>query len=163
MKISLIVAMSQDRAIGHNNSLLWHLPNDLKRFKMITTGQTILMGRKTFESLPNGPLPNRRNIVISSSYLKSNNYEIYPSISEALHSLNDRLDEIFIIGGGAIYEQTLHLANEVHLTIVDAEFPNADTRFPILDLTAWEIKTQIEIPADEKNKLSSTYYHLIRK
>ena len=98
MILSIVVAIALDGAIGRGNDLLWHLPADLKRFKELTTGHTILMGRKTFDSLPRGPLPNRRNIVVSRSLPARKGVEVYPTIEEALKAC-EADDEVFIIGG----------------------------------------------------------------
>ena len=106
MILSIVVAIALDGAIGRGNDLLWHLPADLKRFKELTTGHTILMGRKTFDSLPRGPLPNRRNIVVSRSLTTREGVEVYPTIEEALKACESD-EEVFIIGGGEIYRQLL--------------------------------------------------------
>lgn len=130
--------MAQNRAIGLNNTMPWHLPADLKRFKKLTSGHTVIMGRKTFESLPNGPLPNRRNIIISETL------NPIPAGCEKAESLNDALklaehdEEIFIIGGGSIYEQFLPKADKLYLTIIEADF-EADTYFPVINFRDWEL------------------------
>ena len=162
MKISLIVAVAEDRAIGDKGNLLWHLSSDLKRFKAITTGHTIIMGRKTYDSLPNGALPNRRNIVISRQLKSLKDAEVYSDIDEALKATSDE-DTVYIIGGGEIYNKTFPLAEELHLTLVYKSYPEADTRFPEWKLTDWNILKQERIDQDEKNELDSVYYHLTRK
>lgn len=162
MKISLIVAVAEDRAIGDKGNLLWHLSSDLKRFKAITTGHTIIMGRKTYDSLPNGALPNRRNIVISRQLKSLKDAEVYSDIDEALKAASDE-DTVYIIGGGEIYNKTFPLAEELHLTLVYKSYPEADTRFPEWKLTDWNILKQERIDQDEKNELDSVYYHLTRK
>lgn len=162
MKISLIVAVAEDRAIGDKGNLLWHLSSDLKRFKAITTGHTIIMGRKTYDSLPNGALPNRRNIVISKQLKSLKDAEVYSDIDEALKATADE-DIVYIIGGGEIYNKTFPLAEELHLTLVHKSYPEADTRFPEWKLTDWNILKQEQIGQDEKNELDSVYYHLTRK
>ena len=162
MKISLIVAVAEDRAIGDKGNLLWHLSSDLKRFKAITTGHTIIMGRKTYNSLPNGALPNRRNIVVSRQLKSLNDAEVYSDIDEALKATADE-DTVYIIGGGEIYNKTFPLAEELHLTLVHKSYPEADTRFPEWKLTDWNILKQERIDQDEKNELDSVYYHLTRK
>ena len=129
MKISLIVAVAEDRAIGDKGNLLWHLSSDLKRFKAITTGHTIIMGRKTYDSLPNGALPNRRNIVISRQLKSLKDAEVYSDIDEALKATSDE-DIVYIIGGGEIYKETFPRADELHITLVHKSYPEADTRFP---------------------------------
>lgn len=162
MKISLIVAVAEDRAIGDKGNLLWHLSSDLKRFKAITTGHAIIMGRKTYDSLPNGALPNRRNIVISRQLKSLKDAEVYSDIDEALKAASDE-DTVYIIGGGEIYNKTFPLAEELHLTLVHKSYPEADTRFPEWKLTDWNILKQERIGQDEKNELDSVYYHLTKK
>lgn len=164
MEIALIAAIAKDRAIGMNNTLLWHLPNDLKRFKELTTGHTIMMGRKTFESLPNGALPNRRNVVVSRKLETSlQDVEVFPSLEMAIATLSLDCSQCFVIGGGDIYSQTIDLASSIHLTIVDAEYPHADTFFPELNWSDWDIVCEEYIPADERNPIASTYYNLTRR
>lgn len=162
MKISLIVAVAEDRAIGDKGNLLWHLSSDLKRFKAITTGHTIIMGRKTYDSLPNGALPNRRNIVVSRQLKSLKDAEVYSDIDEALKATSDE-DIVYIIGGGEIYKETFPRADELHITLVHKSYPEADTRFPEWKLTDWNILKQEQIGQDEKNELNSVYYHLTRK
>ena len=162
MKISLIVAVAEDRAIGDKGNLLWHLSSDLKRFKAITTGHTIIMGRKTYDSLPNGALPNRRNIVISRQLKSLKDAEVYSDIDEALKATSDE-DIVYIIGGGEIYKETFPRADELHITLVHKSYPEAETRFPEWKLTDWNILKQEQICQDEKNELDSVYYHLTRK
>lgn len=162
MKISLIVAVAEDRAIGDKGNLLWHLSSDLKRFKAITTGHTIIMGRKTYDSLPNGALPNRRNIVISRQLKSLKDAEVYSDIDEALKATSDE-DIVYILGGGEIYKKTFPRADELHITLVHKSYPEADTRFPEWKLTDWNILKQEQIGQDEKNELDSIYYHLTRK
>lgn len=140
MEINIIAAVAKNRAIGLNNKLLYWLPNDLKRFKQLTSGHTILMGRKTYESLPKGALPNRRNVVVSRSVDKIEGCDCYSSINEALDSC-DSSEQIFVIGGGSIYEQTLPLADNLYLTEVDDTPKDADTFFP--DYSEWkEVKRE---------------------
>ncbi len=160
--LSIIVAMSSERAIGANNNLLWHLPSDLKRFKELTTGHSILMGRKTFESLPKGALPNRRNIVISRSISKLNGAEVYSDIKEALAQTKNE-DEVFIIGGGQIYESLLPYSKRIYLSIVEGTYPEATVFFPEFNWNKWEIEKKEEIKADERNPLAHTFYILKRK
>lgn len=162
MKISLIVAVSEDGAIGDKGNLLWHLSSDLKRFKAITTGHTIIMGRKTYDSLPNGALPNRRNIVVSRQLKSLKDAEVYSDIDEALKATSDE-DIVYIIGGGEIYKETFPRADELHITLVHKSYPEAETRFPEWKLTDWNILKQEQIGQDEKNELDSVYYHLTRK
>lgn len=130
--ITIIVAMGKNREIGADNQLLWHLPKDLKHFKELTSGHPIIMGRKTYESIGK-PLPNRTNIVISR---KNDWFEegilIVGSIKEALKFAKKIDENVFIIGGGTIYEQTIDLADQLEVTLVDAEL-KADTFFPKID------------------------------
>ncbi|MBO5610996.1 MAG: dihydrofolate reductase [Prevotella sp.] len=127
--INIIAAVARNRAIGYENKLLYWLPNDLKRFKSLTTGHTIIMGRRTFESLPKGALPNRRNIVISRSVKELPNCDCYSSLEEALaHCAKD--EDVYIIGGGSIYNQAIEFADRLYLTEIDDTPKNADTYFP---------------------------------
>ncbi len=135
MNISIIVAIAKNRAIGKGNELLWHISEDLKRFKAITMGKPIIMGRKTYESIGK-PLPGRRNIVISRNEdLKIDGVECYTSIDTAIASCQE--DEVFVIGGGQIYNQTIDKAKKLYLTVVDKEY-DADTFFPLIDPMMWE-------------------------
>lgn len=134
--LSIIVAIASNGGIGKNNELLWHLKADLKHFKAITTGHTILMGRKTFESIGR-PLPNRRNIVISSqNAFAIDGVEVFHSLEEALEAVKSE-EEVFIIGGGEIYRQTMPLASKLYLTVVEREY-EADTFFPEIDYSQWK-------------------------
>ncbi len=172
--ISIIACISKDnRAIGYQNRLLYHLPSDMVRFRELTTGHTIVMGRKTFESLPNGALPHRRNIVVSKSLKEIDGAEVYPTLKEALRAAQgDTLsapkedtgiaspEEIFIIGGESIYRQALPAARKLYLTIVDKEPEQADTFFPSIDRSAWEV-TEKEMR--NENGLSFSFLTYIRK
>ena len=127
--INIIAAVARNRAIGYENKLLYWLPNDLKRFKSLTTGHTIIMGRRTFESLPKGALTNRRNIVIIRSVKELTNCDCYSSLEEALaHCAKD--EDVYIIGGGSIYNQAIEFADKLYLTEIDDTPKNADTYFP---------------------------------
>jgi dihydrofolate reductase len=162
MTLSIIVAVASDGAIGRANDLLWHLPADLKRFKELTTGHTILMGRKTFESLPHGPLPNRRNIIISRSLPAQPGAEVYPTIQQALEACASD-EEVFIIGGGEIYRQLLPSTERIYLTRVQASFPDAEVFFPELDPTEW-IEEALEVyPRDERNEYDTELLLLRRR
>lgn len=144
--ISIIVATSKNRVIGNNNSLIWKLPADLKRFKQITTGNTVVMGRKTYESIGK-PLPNRRNIIITrdTNYLVDN-CEIVNSIEEALMLCNN---DCFIIGGGEIYKQSIDIADKIYLTLVQEDF-EGDTYFPEIG-KEWTKVIREDFEPDEKN------------
>jgi dihydrofolate reductase len=137
-KISIIVAIARNFAIGKNNQLLWHIPADLKRFKRITSGHQVIMGKLTYLSLPLRPLPNRTNIVITD--IPGETFEgcttVY-SIDEAIGLCNEN-DESFVIGGGSVYRQFLPHCNKLYLTMVHKDF-EADTFFPELDLSQWKL------------------------
>ena len=162
MTLSIIVAVASDGAIGRANDLLWHLPADLKRFKELTTGHTILMGRKTFESLPRGPLPNRRNIIISRSLPAQPGAEVYPTIQQALEACASD-EEVFIIGGGEIYRQLLPDTERIYLTRVQASFPDAEVFFPELDPTEWIEEAREVYPRDERNEYDTELLLLRRR
>lgn len=160
-KISIIVAVDRNMAIGFQNKLLFWLPNDLKRFKALTTGNTIIMGRKTFESLPKGALPNRRNVVLSSNPATScPGAEVFSSLTAALQSCNE--EHVYIIGGESIYRQALPLANELCLTEIDASAPEADAFFPTVDATTWHEKSREVHPTDEKHLCSYAFVDYVR-
>ncbi len=160
--ISIIVAIAENRAIGKDNRLLWHLSEDLKRFKKLTTGHTLIMGRNTFLSLPNGALPNRRHIVISDQKGETfEGCEMAYSMDEAIELAGDR-EECFVIGGGMVYAQFLPLVGKLYLTRVDAS-PEADTFFPEIDFSQWTAMHSEEVPAGEKNEYSHTYTEYVRK
>ena len=162
MTLSIIVAVASDGAIGRANDLLWHLPADLKRFKELTTGHTILMGRKTFESLPRGPLPNRRNLIISRSLPAQPGAEVYPTIQQALVACASD-EEVFIIGGGEIYRQLLPDTEQIYLTRVQASFPDAEVFFPELDPTEWIEEAREVYPRDERNEYDTELLLLRRR
>ena len=162
MTLSIIVAVASDGAIGRANDLLWHLPADLKRFKELTTGHTILMGRKTFESLPRGPLPNRRNIIISRSLPTQPGAEVYPTIQQAMEACAAD-EEVFIIGGGEIYRQLLPNTEQIYLTRVQASFPDAEVFFPELDPTKWIEEAREIYPRDERNEYDTELLLLRRR
>ena len=150
-ELTVIVAAGDDNAIGKDNDLIWHLSDDLKRFKKLTSGHCIIMGRKTFESFPK-PLPNRTHIVIT----RQNKYQV-PDGVIVVNSLEDALDaakadsQPFIIGGGEIYRQGLPLAHKLELTRVHATFDGADTFFPELNLTQWKEVSNTYHEKDEKH------------
>ena len=161
--VSIIVAVGENNETGYRNGLLWRLPADLKRFRELTTGHTVVMGRKTFESLPNGPLPNRRNVVLSRNpYFSHENCLVFSSLDEALIKLSSE-QKVYIIGGSQIYCQTLPCASMLYLTRVHASFPEADTFFPEFDRTKWIKRSEETHPADEKNKYSYTFYEYKKK
>ena len=159
--ISIIVAIAQNFAIGKNNDLLFHLPNDLKRFKQITTGFPVIMGRNTLLSLPKGALPNRRNIVITDNPdEKFDRCEIVYSVDEAIEAVKNE-KEAFIIGGGMIYRQFYPLAGKLYLTVVHRDF-DADVYFPEINYAEWE-ETSREDHFDEVNGFDYSYLNLTRE
>lgn len=161
--LSIIAAIDQNRALGYKNQLLFYLPADLKHFKALTTGHTIVMGRKTFESLPKGALPNRRNIVISTRRdITFPGAEIYHSLEDALaHCEAD--EHIYIIGGASVYRQAMPLADELCMTLIDAAAPKADAYFPPIDAEVWEEKSRESHQADEKHPCDYTFVNYERK
>lgn len=161
--ISIIVCIAQNRAIGFENKLLYWLPNDLKRFKQLTTGHTIIMGRLTFESFPKGALPNRRNVVLSrqpDAHFEGADH--YTTLEEALASCSPE-EDIYIIGGATVYQQAMPLADRLLITLVDETPEKADAFFPAINPDIWE-ETNIEKhPTDEKHAFSYTFIDYIRK
>jgi len=160
-QVSIIVAISENNAIGKDNQLLWHLPADLKHFKEITSGHTIIMGRKTYDSIGR-PLPNRRNIVITrKADLQIENVEIVNSLDEAI-SLCANENEVFIIGGAEIYKNAILLGNRIYLTTVHQEY-EADVFFPEINADEWSETYREYHAADEKNSVAYTFSTLERK
>jgi dihydrofolate reductase len=160
--ISIIVAIAENNAIGKNNELLWHLPDDLKRFKKLTTGHTVIMGRKTFLSLPAGALPNRTNIVISDIPGEEFPGCIMAGSIEDAMSKTDDMKECFIIGGGMVYRQFLPHASKLYITRIHASF-DADTFFPEINYDEWEEVTREVKPATEINPFEYSYIIYDRK
>lgn len=161
--IGAIVVIDEKNAIGNKGDLLCHLPNDLKHFKRVTTGHTIIMGRRTYESLPKGPLPNRTNIVISSA--SADNFPgciTVTSIDEAL-SKCDPNDEIFIIGGGVLFNATIDITNNLYLTRIHHAFEEADTFFPEIDFNKWELVEEEHHKADERHEYDYSFLKYVRK
>ena len=146
--INIIAAVARNRAIGQENKLIYWLPNDLKRFKALTTGHTIVMGRRTFESLPKGALPNRRSVVLSASVKELPGCEVFPTLDAALQSCRPD-EDIYIIGGASVYEQALPLADRLCLTEVDDVPQKADAFFP--DYSDWHVVTKEAHPKDERH------------
>ena len=160
--ISIIVAVSEDLGIGKDNELLWHISEDLKRFKKLTSGNTVIMGKKTWESLPLRPLPGRKNIVLTDNLQESieNSVTAY-SIDDALNK-TEKNEEIFIIGGGSIYRQFMPIADRLFITHVHRKAP-ADIYFPEIDPGVWEIVEKEEFKATETNGIPYTYIVYERK
>lgn len=147
--ISIIVAVSEDLGIGKNNDLLWHLPEDMKRFKKLTTGNTVVMGKRTWESLPRRPLPNRRNVVITDKPGETFEGAVAAySIEDAVAKCKDD-NEVFIIGGGSIYRQFMPVADRLYITHVHRK-TEADVYFPEISRKIWKVIEKEEFrPADD--------------
>lgn len=161
--LSIIVAASSNNAIGNNNELLYRVPNDMKRFKELTTGHTIIMGRNTFESLPKGALPNRRNIVLSRQEdIQYVGAEVFPSLEEALDHCNSD-EEIFIIGGEQVYKQALDKSDRIYLTRIEDITQEADAFFPEIEEEKWEEISREAHSIDEKHLYPYTFINYIRK
>ena len=159
--ISIIAAVAKNRAIGFKNKLIYWLPNDLKRFKTLTTGHTIIMGRNTFLSLPKGALPNRRNIVLSRSQKAFEGCDVYPSLEEALkHCAPD--EDIYIIGGASVYRQALSMADRLCLTEIDDTPAEADTFFPSYE-DDWQEESREDHPVDDRHDFPYAFVDYIRK
>jgi len=172
--LSLIVAIAQNNAIGRAGQLLYHLPNDLRRFKALTTGHTIIMGRKTFESFPHGALPNRRNIVLShDTTLRLPGAEVFPTLAAALAACqadqapsaisHQPSEEIFVIGGASLYRQALPLAQKLYITLIDDTPLDADTFFPLTDSRDWQPVFSEHHPADERHAHPYTFIDYLRR
>jgi len=159
--ISIIAAVARNRAIGFQNKLIYWLPNDLKRFKALTTGHTIIMGRNTFLSLPKGALPNRRNVVLSRSVSQLPGCEVYPSLQEALQHCTPS-EDVYIIGGASVYKQALPLAHRLCLTEVDDIPVEADTFFPPYD-EGWQEVAREEHESDERHAQRYAFVDYVRK
>lgn len=159
--ITVIAAVAENNALGKENQLLWHLPDDFKRFKTLTSGHFIIMGRKTFESFPK-PLPNRTHVIIS----RQANYQpegciVVNSLEQAIEAC-PKTEEVFIIGGGEIYRQSIAVADKLDLTKVHATF-EADTFFPEVDLSQWQLIFEEFHPKDERHEYDFTFETFLRK
>lgn len=160
--ISIIVAVAKNFAIGKDNYLLWHISEDLKRFRKLTMGHMVIMGKKTFNSLPNGPLQGRTNLVITDIPNETiPGCEMAYSIKEALDKCPEN-DEVFIIGGGSVYRQFMPFANKLYLTFVNKDY-EADTFFPEIDFNEWNEISREEHDADGPEVPGYSYLVLIRK
>jgi dihydrofolate reductase len=157
--ITIIAAVARNNAIGNQNKLLYWLPNDLKRFKALTTGHTIIMGRKTFDSLPKGALPNRRNVVVSRSLTSLPGCDVYPSLTEALSNTSPN-EDVYIIGGATIYEQALPLADRLCLTEINDTPKEADVFFP--DYSTWKEVWREDHDKDEKHNQQYSFVDYVK-
>ena len=159
--VAIAVAIGENHAIGKNNQLLWHMPADLKFFKQTTSGHTVIMGRKTFDSVGK-PLPNRRNVVITRDPdLKIEGVEVVNSLDEALAISKTEEKPVFIVGGAEIYRQALPKTQTLYLTTIHHHF-EADTFFPEIDRREWKVISSEAHKADEKNKYDYTFEVLER-
>ena len=160
MNVNIVVAIAANNAIGKNNKLLWHLPKDLKHFKNLTTGHTVIMGRKTFDSVGK-PLPNRRNIVVTRQSIQIEGCEVVNSLKAALELAKGEL-EVDIVGGAEIYKQAMPLTDIIYLTIVHQDF-DADTFFPEIDMNQWYENAREDHPTDEKHAFPFSFITLKRR
>ncbi len=157
-----IAAVAENNALGKDNKLVWHLPDDFKRFKQITSGHTIILGRKTFESFPK-PLPNRTHIIITRqlNYLVPDGCIVVNSIESALEKA-PKTENVFIIGGGEIYKQSLQLTDKIELTRVHT-ICDADAYYPEIDEKTWKIEFEEFHPKDEKHNFDFTFITYIKR
>lgn len=160
MVINIIACIAKNRAIGFNNQLLYHIKEDMDRFRALTIGHTIVMGRKTFESLPKGALPQRRNIVISRSMKPTEEVEVYSSIESTLAHCHDE-EAIFVIGGESIYTQFLPFTDKIFLTLVKDIPQNWDTLFPAINPQEWKRVSKETHAFVEKATNREISYHFI--
>ena len=162
MTLTLIAAAAENNALGKNNRMIWHLPDDFKRFKQLTSGHHIIMGRKTFESLP-GMLPNRTHVIITRQKdFKADGCIVVNSLDEAIEACKGD-EEAFVIGGGEIYKQSIDRADKIELTRVYGTSPEADAFFPEIDRTKWKLAEEVFHPKDEKHAYDMAFMTYIRK
>ncbi len=157
MSYSIIAAIGKNRELGKDNNLIWRLPNDLKFFREVTNGKTIIMGRKTFYSLPK-MLPNRKHVVISSSNNFNSEVKVYNNLEELLEDYKDSNEELFVIGGGSIYKLFIDIADNLYLTEIDAECSTASVYFPEFDKNNYE---KIVLKENEDDGIK--YKHVLYK
>lgn len=161
MELNIIAAVAANRAIGYRNDTVYFIREDLKRFKQLTTGHVVIMGRKTFHSLPKGALPNRRNIVLSRTEKDFKGCEVYTSLDEALRHISTD-EQAFIIGGASLYKEALGIANRLYLTEIADSPAQADVFFPPYNDGTWRIESREEHPAADGNPAYS-FVNYIRK
>lgn len=154
--ISIIVAIAQNNAIGKDNDLIWHISDDLKRFKSLTSGHTVIMGRNTWNSLPRRPLPKRRNIVLThDDTFAEEGAEVAHSLQQVLEMVRDE-EEAFIMGGAAVYRQFLPFVNHIYVTWVWQDF-DADVYFPVIDMSVFAKVSESEVFVDAESGLRFSY------
>ncbi|HEY5592545.1 MAG TPA: dihydrofolate reductase [Paludibacter sp.] len=162
-KISIIAAIADNYAIGNLNKLPWHLPADLKHFRQLTTGHTIVMGKHTFHSLPNGPLPNRKNIVLTSIMSEGVNEGYFEADSlDDVFYLCEHEEEVFIIGGTTVFKQAIYRADSMYITWIHAKF-TADTYFPEINFDQWQEVSREDFQVDENNPFPYSFVEYNRK
>lgn len=163
-KINIIVSVDRNNAIGRQGDMPYHISADLKRFKSLTMGCPVVMGRKTFESLPKGALPGRRNIVITrDEAYTAPNIETVSSLDKAIELAQQADNDIFIIGGGEIYRQSMTIADNLFITHIDDEADNADTFFPTIDSNIWNVTESSPVETDERSGLKYKFVNYTRK
>lgn len=158
MTLSILVAHDQQRVIGVNNQLPWHLPNDMKHVKQLSTGNTLVMGRATYESIGK-PLPNRRNVVLTR------NESFNPEGVDVIHSLDEIYDlpgQVFIFGGQSLFEAMIDKVDDMYITLIEDKY-QGDTFFPPYTFEDWEVDSAVEGTLDEKNTIPHTFLHLVSK
>ena len=161
--MKLIAAVDKNWGIGRNNRLLVNIPEDMQLFRQETNGKVVIMGRKTFESLPKGALPNRRNVVLSSNPATlCPGAEVFPTLEAALQSCQPE-EQVYIIGGASVYKQAMPLADMLCLTEIAAEAPQVDAYFPAMDFAIWHEKSRESHLVDEKHPCSYAFVDYIRK
>ncbi len=158
----IIVAFSNNFVIGKNNKLLWHLPDDFKRFKQLTSGCNVIMGRKTFESLPN-PLPNRKNIIITRNvdYIVPDGCIVVSSLEDAL-KVESMSEDTYIIGGGEIYKQSMDIVDKLEVTLVNKHI-NGDTYFDNIDPNKWKLINNTYHSIDDNHKIDFNFLTFLRR
>ncbi len=161
--LTIIVAAGENNSIGKDNKLIWHLSDDLKRFKSLTSGHHIIMGRKTFESFEQ-PLPNRKHVVISRQpdYVVPQGIEVASSLEKAIQLAKDDTQP-FIIGGGEIYKLAMPLADKIEITRVHHHFENADTFFPEIDAAVWQEQSRVKHEKDEEHDYAFSFITYVRR
>lgn len=162
MTITLIAAAAENNALGKDNQMIWHLPDDFKRFKQLTTGYYIIMGRKTFESFPK-PLPNRTHVIITRQKdYTAEGCIVVNSLEEALKACPQD-EEVFVIGGGEIYNQSIDTADKIELTRIHGVSPEADAFFPEIDPSKWKMIEEVFHPKDEKHAYDMAFQTYVKK
>ena len=154
--ISIIVAVSDDWGIGKKNELLWHIPEDMRRFKKLTMGKCVIMGKKTWESLPKRPLPGRKNIVLTDVPGECIDCSVTAYSIEDAISKCDKNEEMFVIGGGSVYRQFMPVADRLYITHVHKKAP-ADVWFPVIDMRKWKAIEKEECVSEDDDRIPYSY------